>query len=344
MVREELLRTLLCLVLEASGACRALILLAHDGRFELAGEVASEEVDVRTAARATNIPQSIIAYVERTRETVFLADARSHAGRFSRDPYMLSARPRSVLCLPIRRQAELVALLYLENDMVPGAFTPDRLVALELLASQAAISLENALLLEREHAGRIGAEAAEARALLLAEATELMTATLDYEGVFNALTRLCVRSFADWAIIDVIEEGKVVRLSGVHRDPKLEPLLHELAEQYPADAHSQAPAATVLKSGKPLVVANIDDEFLHANAVDQRHAELIRRIGTRSAVVVPLIARDTTLGALTLSSSSPERFRPADVELAVELGRRAALAIDNARLLRETRRAVQLPR
>ena len=133
-----------------------------------------------------------------------------------------------------------------------------------------------------------------------------------------------------------------MRLSGVHRDPKLEPLLHELAERHPADARSHAPAARVVKSGTPLVLADIDEEFLHANAVDQRHAELIRRVGTRSAVVVPLIVRDTTLGALTLSSSSPGRFRPADVELAVELGRRAALAIDNARLLRETRRAVQL--
>ena len=146
MVREELLRTLLRLVLEASGARRALILLAHEGRFELAGEVASEEVDgARTAAPRPGhqLPRmTIVAYVERTQETVLLADARSDTGRFSRDPYMLRSRPRSVLCLPIRRQAELVALLYLENDMVPGAFTPERLVALELLASQAAFCLE----------------------------------------------------------------------------------------------------------------------------------------------------------------------------------------------------------
>ena len=102
--------------------------------------------------------------MQRTHERVLLDDAAADAGRFSGDAYLARARPRSVLCLPIRRQAEVVALLYLENDLVPGTFTPERLLALELLAAQAAISLENALLLERERAGRAEAEAAERRA------------------------------------------------------------------------------------------------------------------------------------------------------------------------------------
>ena len=109
---------------------------------------------------------------------------------------------------PIRRQAEVVALLYLENELVPGAFTPERLLALELLAAQAAISLENAMLLEREHEGRVEAEAAGRRAMLLGEATALMSSTFDLENVFVGLTRLCVRWFAEWAIIDVVESGE----------------------------------------------------------------------------------------------------------------------------------------
>ena len=80
------------------------------------------------------------------------------------------------------------------------------------------------------------------------------------------------------------------------------------AAALPRRSRSPAPASTVLKSGEPLLLANIDDEFLRGDAVDERHAELIRRLGTRSAVVVPLVARDTTLGALTLSSASPGRF------------------------------------
>ena len=114
-----------------------------------------------------------------------LDDAAADAGRFASDPYLADARPRSLLCLPIRREGRVVALLYLENELAPGVFTPDRLVALELIAAQVAISLENALLLEREHEGRVEAEAASRRALILGEATALVSSTFDYEDVFR---------------------------------------------------------------------------------------------------------------------------------------------------------------
>jgi predicted ATPase/signal transduction histidine kinase/tRNA A-37 threonylcarbamoyl transferase component Bud32 len=343
MIRAELLRTLLRLVLEAGGARRAMVVLAGAGHLEIAAEVTSDEPTLPgPVAPEPPLPEALLAYVQRTGERVLLDDAAGDLGRFSGDPYLGRVRPRSALCLPIRRQAETLALLYLENDLVPGAFTPERLLALELLAAQAAISLENALLLERERAGRVEAQAAERRANLLGEATALMTSTLDYGGVFEALTRLCVHAFADWALIDLFEGEGVVRLAGAHRDPEQEPSLRELTERYPADARSGMPAAQVLKTGEPLLVNGIDFDYLRAHAVDDHHAELVERLGTRSIVVVPLVARDTNLGALSLISATPYRFGPPDVEVAAEIGRRAALAVDNARLLRETQRAVRL--
>src|SRR5262249_54213136 len=86
---------------------------------------------------------SVLHYVVRTRESVILDEAAS-AALFSTDPYVQRRRPRSVLCLPLVKQANLVGVLYLENKLTPGVFTPDRLTVLELLASQAAISLDNA--------------------------------------------------------------------------------------------------------------------------------------------------------------------------------------------------------
>jgi predicted ATPase/signal transduction histidine kinase/tRNA A-37 threonylcarbamoyl transferase component Bud32 len=343
MIREQLLRTLLRLVLEEGGARRALVLLAREGRLHVAAEVSSEEATARSsAAPAADYPVSLLGYVRRTQERVLLDDAAADAGRFSGDEYLRRVHPRSVLCLPIRRQAEVVALLYLENDLVPGAFTPERLLALELLASQAAISLENALLLERERAGRAEAEAAEHRALLLDDATAIVSSTLDYDEVFGTLTRLCVRTFADWAIIDLRDGGSTTRLAGAHRRPEKAPLLRELEDRYPAGTRSPAPATSVLESGAPLLIANLGDQELRDHTVDEHHADLIRRLGTGSVIVVPLVARDIRLGALTLASASPGWFRPPDVELATEIGRRAALAIDNARLLRETQQAVRL--
>jgi signal transduction histidine kinase len=86
----------------------------------------------------------------------------------------------------------------------------------------------------------------------------------------------------------------------------------------------------------------LTDDEIRAKTFDEHHAELLQRLGTRSALFVPLRARDALLGALTLASAMPDRFSRADVDLAVELGRRMAMAIDNARLLEETRRALHL--
>ncbi|QSQ27659.1 AAA family ATPase [Pyxidicoccus parkwayensis] len=349
MVRAQLLRTLLQVVLEQGGARRALLVLSREGELEVAAESAVGEEGApgtlfspASQALAARAPASILQYAQRTREHVLLADAAADAERFSGDPYFARARPRSVLCLPIRRQAELVAFLYLENDLVPGSFTPERLLALELLAAQAAISLENALLLEREHAGRVEAETAGRRALLLGEATALISSTLDYEGVFEAVTRLCARSFADWAFIDLNEGGTVVRLAGAHRDPQKEPLLRELSERYPASMGTATPVASVLQGGALVHLPALSDEQIRAYARDEHHAALVHQLGTRSVLIVPLVARDAPLGAVTFVAATPHWFGTADVALAVELGRRAALAIDNARLLAETQRALRL--
>ncbi len=110
---------------------------------------------------AAVLPGSIFNYVKRTREQVVLDDAVLDA-RFSADPYIIEQRARSVLCLPVVRQTEIVGLFYLENSLMTGAFTPDRLAVLELLTSQAAISLENAALytnMSQENADRKRAEA-----------------------------------------------------------------------------------------------------------------------------------------------------------------------------------------
>src|SRR5262249_14926526 len=246
----------------------------------------------------------------------------------------------SVLCLPVRLRADAVALLYLENELVPGTFTPERLLALELLTAQAAISLENAQLLDRERTGRIEAEAAERRGLLLGEATALLSQTLESRGVLDALARLFTRSFADWVLIDVPDNGVLKRIAGAHRDPDKEPALRELAARYPAQPRSPvwqvlptgpAPGGPILAHGAP-----------PSGTPDDHPTELLRRLGTRSAVFVPLCARDAAIGVLSLTATTPNQFARADVELAVDLGRRMALAIDNARLLEETRRALHL--
>ena len=152
---ERVTVRLMELVLAQGGASRGLLLVPLGETLAVAAEAdtAAGSIQVRTNVRpmaldAALVPLSLIHLVSRTGEAIVLDDATLES-RYAGDPYVMADRPRSVLCLPIRRQAQAVALLYLENRAVAGAFPRQRLQMLELLAGQAAISLQNAGLLER---------------------------------------------------------------------------------------------------------------------------------------------------------------------------------------------------
>jgi GAF domain-containing protein len=152
---------LMTIVLEHAGAGRGLLILPHGTDYRIEAEArtghGTVEVTLRQAdVTAAELPESILRTVIRTRESVILDDAAAPTS-FSADAYVQQRRPRSVLCLPLVKQTKLVGVLYLENNLTPGAFTSDRIAVLELLASQAAISLENAVLyaeLRRENTDR----------------------------------------------------------------------------------------------------------------------------------------------------------------------------------------------
>jgi predicted ATPase/signal transduction histidine kinase len=166
IVLDQLLRTLLEVVLEQGGAQKVYLILARRGRLHIEGEATLGAGGVETQLlqslpvdSSPRLPTSLINYVERTREPL-VVDNAAEEGRYASDPYIAQVRPRSILCLPIIRRGQLVALLYLENNLTTQAFTAERMVTLELLGAQAAISLENAMLLASEQKGREGAEAA----------------------------------------------------------------------------------------------------------------------------------------------------------------------------------------
>src|SRR6266852_4698237 len=138
------------IAVEHAGAERGLLILLRGDEPQIEAEATTGHgratVCVRQAAITPfDLPKSALHYVIRTREPVVLDDA-SVKNLYSEDEYVREARARSVLCLPIVKQTKLVGALYLENNLTPCAFTSDRVAVLELLASQAAISLENASL------------------------------------------------------------------------------------------------------------------------------------------------------------------------------------------------------
>ncbi len=147
---DRLAETLLRIALENAGAQTGYLFIEPDAGVFAATSPKRRDggVDSRRleSASAADVPTSIIHYVKRTGETVILADASTGGGDFSGDRYLRRTRPRSVFCMPILRQARLVGLLYLENNLATGAFTPERRAVLDMIASQAAISLEIARL------------------------------------------------------------------------------------------------------------------------------------------------------------------------------------------------------
>ncbi|MBC7453743.1 MAG: AAA family ATPase, partial [Massilia sp.] len=162
IVFDELSDTLLHIVLESAGAQAGSLLLCGSTGLKLAAQahVDSAKVQVRffgkKIAEDGFLPTTIFNYVRRSKELVLLADV-DQKNPFSSDPYFVEHDPKSLLCLPILRQQVLIGLLYLENNLVTHAFAPERVAVLKVLASQAAISLENARLYTalQEREGRI---------------------------------------------------------------------------------------------------------------------------------------------------------------------------------------------
>ena len=152
IVLSRLIETLMTIALEHAGAERGVLILLHgdEPRIEAEARTGPQMVEVtlrQVAVRPSELPESVLHTVLRTRQSVILDDA-PQSNLFAADAYVQRWRPRSVLCLPLMKQAELIGLLYLENNLASGAFTPQRIAVLKLLASQAAISLENARLYE----------------------------------------------------------------------------------------------------------------------------------------------------------------------------------------------------
>jgi PAS domain S-box-containing protein len=148
--QEKLIDTLMRTAIEHAGAERGLLILIRDGQTWIEAEAITGpgRIDVAVRHEATtqfDLPQSLLHYVIRTQEAVLLDDA-SAGTIYSKDEYVVRTRSKSVLCLPVVKQKKLLGALYLENTLAPRVFTRGRVTVLQLLASQAAISLENAAL------------------------------------------------------------------------------------------------------------------------------------------------------------------------------------------------------
>jgi PAS domain S-box-containing protein len=196
----ELLKTMLRLIVEQTGAQQGWFLAVREGRMWLAAatEDGSNEVTLEPSGPATGeiaLPLSILNYVRRTGETVCLDDAAVQ-GSYVDDPYVAKRRPKSVLCLPIVLQSKPVGLVYLENNLTTHAFSADRMLVLQLLAGQAAISLENARLYADVHQQQAATRASQAQLQAIVDSSTAVIFLKDTKGRYLLVNRRYEEIFA----------------------------------------------------------------------------------------------------------------------------------------------------
>jgi signal transduction histidine kinase len=185
--------------------------------------------------------------------------------------------------------------------------------------------------LQLEQAAREQAEKAGERAHFLADAAATLDASLNADTTLVSLATLIVPRIADWCLIDVLDGNRIRRVAGVHADAEKHDLIEELRERFLPQPGSQHPSVRVLGSGEPELCRDLDAAGIRRLSVDNAHAELLSRLGTRSTMTVPLEARDNRIGVMTFVCCARD-FDETDLELALEIASRAAHALDNARL------------
>ena len=171
----------------------------------------------------------------------------------------------------------------------------------------------------------------------LARSADVLASSLDPDQLLVEIANLAVPELADWCSVEVqTDTGLLERKALAHVDPSVRQRALDLARRYPPDPASPQGVYQVVRTGQPELYPDIPDEMIRAAAVDDEHYGEIVAIGMRSAIVVPMTTRGRTIGALTwVNGRSGRRFDEQDVELAQELARRCATAIDNARLYSE---------
>jgi signal transduction histidine kinase len=196
----------------------------------------------------------------------------------------------------------------------------------------------------REQAARAEAEAAKANLAFLAEAGETLASSLDYEVTLARLARLTVPFLADYCIVDMVEEeGSLRQIAVAHLDRSKEALLSELRRLYPFDMNAAYGVAHVVQSRQAEMVTEIDAARIEAMARDPQHLAMMRELDFKSYIIVPMLISEQIIGAISLFfSSSDRRYNPEYLALAQDLARRASLAVENATLYRQARRANRL--
>lgn len=331
----------------ASGASTGgLWLLAKDGQSaELVHQVGYSKSGRKGFARISLTKSMNMPVLDalRSAKPIWIQSRDEFARLYPELAAMVVSRPEyGIAALPIRTGSKTcIGVLAFTFDLVNRLDGPLR-EFLESTARQGGLALERAQLFEVERNARALAEAAHRRASFKAEASAVLASSLDYETTLTNVATLAVPKFADWCAVELGTSPEQTHLVAVsHVDPAKVKLAWELMARFPTDPNALQGVPHVIRTGKAELIEEISDEMLRKNTRSPEHFALVQSLGFKSAIVAPIALHGRTEGAIMfIWAESKKRYGPEDLETAVLLGQRAALAIDNSKLHRDLQHAV----
>jgi PAS domain S-box-containing protein len=251
-------------------------------------------------------------------------------------PHLRERGVKSLVAIPITIGNQVIGVAH-AGSLQPSRFDEEDVRLLSLMADRIALAITQAHAYDDERMARHEVELAHRRLSFLAEASTLLAASLDYESTLRAVARLAVPHLADWCVVDVALEGEELeRIAVAHVDQQKVSLVRDLERRWPQQPSDPNGPYAVLRSGTPELSPEVTEDLILRTAQDEEHLAALRDLGLRSYMCVPMWGRDRVLGALTFVASESERsYTEADLALAEELARRAAVAMENALLYRQ---------
>ena len=332
---DRLLQDLLDGLRTVMRADTAVALLLDDSGEELIASWARGlEEEVEAGVRIP-VGKGFAGRVAATRTPVFIPDTERAE---LVNPLLIKRGLKSLLGVPLMVEGRLLGVLHV-GSVTPRVFTNDDERTMQLLADRVALAIEQSRLYESERA-------ASRRLEFLAEASELLGATLDYSAALQGLTTLAVSYLGEWCIVDMLRGDELERVAVGHADPEARVAAYEFLKRFPLAVGAAHGPGRVIASGEAELISEVTDEHLQrVSGGDPEYLEALRAVGMTSLMSAPLMARGRVLGAITLLSEQPERrYEEADLVTTQELARRAAVAVDNALLFSEVERRADAAR
>ncbi|MGY1856529.1 SpoIIE family protein phosphatase [Modestobacter sp. SYSU DS0290] len=282
-------------------------------------------------------------YVARHGERLLLADRAAAVARFPRMAEVGElVGVHALAALPLRVEGRLLGSFVVVWSEA-RAFTDDDVELLEALAAQIGLSVSRAHADAQRDAAVTALTAANTRLQLLAEVGLVLAGTLDIDQQLARLAELVVPSLGDWCWVVVTDEhGRMRRVASAHRDRSRRGELEAYVRAMVAGMSDEAAARVVTRTGRPLTVTRLDDAYVERALPDPEARAMLAALAPEAGIVVPLVARGETLGALGIYTTAGGAAQTrAQLETAVEVGRRAGAALQQARLFGRQRQLAE---